>query len=112
MSKIYWTLYFEISALANDLWTLFHVKHPQADRWARFVDFAPIGPYISAMNQQDYPQGATSKTWDVIVIGGGHAGCEAALIAARMGAKTLMITSIEKIAKTRSSRKVRSSRWR
>ena len=30
MSKIYWTLYFEISALANNLRTLFHVKHPQA----------------------------------------------------------------------------------
>ncbi|HEY4553739.1 MAG TPA: tRNA uridine-5-carboxymethylaminomethyl(34) synthesis enzyme MnmG [Bacillaceae bacterium] len=30
--------------------------------------------------------------YDVIVIGAGHAGCEAGLAAARMGAKTLMIT--------------------
>jgi len=30
--------------------------------------------------------------YDVIVIGGGHAGCEAALAAARMGVKTLLIT--------------------
>ncbi len=30
--------------------------------------------------------------YDVIVIGGGHAGCEAALAAARMGARPLMIT--------------------
>ena len=30
--------------------------------------------------------------FDVIVIGGGHAGCEAALSAARMGVKTLMIS--------------------
>ena len=30
--------------------------------------------------------------YDVIVIGGGHAGCEAALACARMGAKTLLIT--------------------
>ena len=39
------------------------------------------------------------KTFDVIVIGGGHAGCEAALIAAKRGAKTLLITqSLDTIA--------------
>ncbi|WP_164311226.1 FAD-dependent oxidoreductase, partial [Streptococcus pneumoniae] len=32
------------------------------------------------------------KTFDVIVIGGGHAGTEACLAAARMGANTLLIT--------------------
>ena len=31
-------------------------------------------------------------TYDVIVIGGGHAGCEASLAAARMGCKTLLLT--------------------
>ena len=30
-------------------------------------------------------------TYDVIVIGGGHSGCEAALAAARMGVRTLML---------------------
>lgn len=34
----------------------------------------------------------SDKIYDVIVIGAGHAGCEAALAAARMGAKTLMLT--------------------
>ena len=33
-----------------------------------------------------------SSSWDVIVIGGGHAGCEAAAAAARTGAHTLLLT--------------------
>jgi len=35
---------------------------------------------------------APSESFDVIVIGGGHAGCEAAAAAARMGAKTALVT--------------------
>src|ERR1700744_3805778 len=34
----------------------------------------------------------SSNSFDVIVIGGGHAGCEAAAAAARMGAKTVLVT--------------------
>ena len=34
-----------------------------------------------------------SKLYDVIVIGGGHAGCEAAMAAANMGSSVLLISS-------------------
>ncbi len=40
-----------------------------------------------------------SVNYDVVIIGGGHAGCEAALASSRMGKKTLLITiSIDRIA--------------
>jgi tRNA uridine 5-carboxymethylaminomethyl modification enzyme len=35
---------------------------------------------------------ASQEAFDVIVIGGGHAGCEAASAAARLGAKTVLVT--------------------
>ena len=37
--------------------------------------------------------------YDIIVVGAGHAGCEAALVSARLGLKTILLTiNVDKIA--------------
>ena len=40
-----------------------------------------------------------TENYDIVVVGAGHAGCEAALAAARMGFETIMFTvSVDSIA--------------
>src|SRR5580700_10043079 len=58
------------------IWSVFHVKPRQVTN--RSI-------HSPAMNQ-------AFASYDVVVVGGGHAGCEAAAAAVRVGARTLLVT--------------------
>jgi tRNA uridine 5-carboxymethylaminomethyl modification enzyme len=66
------------------------VKHLLENKGALFVKFVPI--FVKVSRGTLIKVGNMFKEYDVIVVGAGHAGCEAAAAAGNMGAKVMLVT--------------------
>lgn len=67
-------------------------RQGSASPWRSFSSAEPVGTPLSRP-QKVLPERFMGKmVFDVVVVGGGHAGCEAAAASARVGAKTALIT--------------------
>lgn len=57
------------------------------------------GTHLTRLQRSVHCWAADDEAYDVIVVGAGHAGCEAALAAANMGAQTMLLTlNLDRIA--------------
>lgn len=55
-------------------------------------DVSLLADFLNILKEEEIKLSYDAGYYDVVVIGAGHAGCEAGLASARLGAKTLVLT--------------------